>query len=353
MIESLSHCQDVRMKRAAIEIVGERVGPGEHKTVILPVPDNSLRQGVGMPVHVFHGRRPGPSVFVCAAIHGDELNGIETVRRLVALKRLKSIAGTLYAIPVVNIYGFTSNTRYLPDRRDLNRFFPGKSGGSLASELANTLFENVVERCEYGIDLHTGSNHRENLPHLRGNFKDEVVLRMAESFGVPLALHLEGTKGSLRHAADELGIKMLLFEAGEALRLDEFPIRAGLRGVTAVLEHLGMLTPRKGARKRVSLQVAEDRTWCRATGSGLFKTSVKLGQRIAKGETLGMVYDPYGSKTFKVTSPKDGVAIGVQSLPTVYKGDAVMHIASFDALAKAEASVDRYSELLMDESVIS
>jgi hypothetical protein len=342
------------MKRAPIEIAGQIVAPGEQKTVVLPVPDTSLRQGSGMPVHVLHGRREGPSMFVTAAIHGDELNGIETVRRLINLKRLKSIAGTLYAVPVVNIYGFTTNTRYLPDRRDLNRFFPGKTGGSLASELAKVLFENIVERCQFGIDLHTGSNHRENLPHLRGDMENEVVLNMAKAFGAPLALTLSGTEGTMRYAAEEQGVKILLFEAGEALRFDEFSIRAGVRGVTSVMEHLGMLTLRKSLKKKkIPMQVAHDRTWCRANASGLFKAKVKLGQRVSKGEPLGAIFDPYGTQHSTVESPKDGVVIGAQSLPTVYKGDAVMHIACFEALAKAEASVDEFSETVMDEEIIS
>ncbi|MBI9081602.1 MAG: succinylglutamate desuccinylase/aspartoacylase family protein [Pseudodesulfovibrio sp.] len=341
------------MKRVSVEIAGQSIGPGEHKTIILPVPDTSLRQGTGMPVHVLHGRREGPSLFTCAAIHGDELNGIEIVRRLTSLKRLKSLAGTLYAVPVVNIYGFTSNTRYLPDRRDLNRFFPGKSGGSLASELAKSLFDNVVEHCQFGIDLHTGSNHRENLPHLRGDMKNETVLAMAEAFGAPLSLSVEGTEGSLRYSAEERGVKMLLFEAGEALRLDELSIRAGVRGITSVMEHLGMLSPRKKKIKKMSMQVAFDRTWCRASASGLFKAKVKLGQRVAEDECLGTIFDPYSTQSFSVDSPKAGVVIGAQSLPTVYKGDAVMHIACFDALARAEASVDKFSESLMDEEIFS
>ncbi|QJB55307.1 succinylglutamate desuccinylase/aspartoacylase family protein [Pseudodesulfovibrio sp. zrk46] len=342
------------MTRASVEIAGHTVAPGQRKTIILPVPDTSLRQGTGMPVHVLHGRREGPSIFVTGAIHGDELNGIEVVRRLINLKRLKSLAGTLYAVPVVNIYGFTSNTRYLPDRRDLNRFFPGKAGGSLASELAKVLFENVVERCQYGIDLHTGSNHRHNLPHLRGNMEDEVVLGMAEAFGAPLALTVSGTEGTLRYAAEELGINILLFEAGEALRFDEFSIRAGVRGVTSVMEHLNMLTRKKGSRKRkMPMQVAHDRTWCRANASGLFRAKVKVGQRVSKGEPLGTIFDPYGAYQTILEAPKDGVVIGAQSLPTVYKGDAIMHIACFEALAKAEALVDKFSEIVMDEDVVS
>ncbi|BDQ33385.1 succinylglutamate desuccinylase/aspartoacylase family protein [Pseudodesulfovibrio portus] len=343
------------MARSPIEISGHSIARGKHQTVILPVPDTYLRQGSGMPVHVFHGRREGPSLFVCAAIHGDELNGIEIIRQLTTLKRLSKLAGTLYAIPIVNLYGFLANTRYLPDRRDLNRFFPGKAGGSLASELAQVVFDTVVTRCEYGIDLHTGSNHRNNLPHLRGNMKDEVVLGMAEAYGAPLALNVEGTEGTLRHSAETHGVKMLLYEAGTALCFDEFSIRAGVRGIVSVMEHLGMLTKRKTTRpkKKVSLQVAHDRTWIRASASGLFRAKAKMGQRVRKGEVLGSIHDPFSHESVDILSPKNGMVIGTQSLPSVHKGDAIMHIACFETLSQAEAQVDTFSEIVMGDGSFS
>ncbi|MGE4193601.1 MAG: succinylglutamate desuccinylase/aspartoacylase family protein [Pseudodesulfovibrio sp.] len=337
------------MTRASVKMGGQTVAAGTSKTILLPVPDTSLRQGSVMPVHLFHGRREGPSLFVCAAIHGDELNGIEIIRRLTRLKRLKQLAGTLYAIPIVNVYGFLANTRYLPDRRDLNRFFPGKEGGSLASELASVFFENVVRRCGYGIDLHTASNHRKNLPHIRGDMADAEVLSMTEAFGAPLALDMAPMEGSLRAAAMESGIKVLLFEAGEALRFDEFSIRAGLRGITSVLESLNMLPAGKRPRKRVPLQIATDRAWCRAPASGLFRATARLGQHVRKGEVLGAIHDPFGSRSADLVAPKDGMIIGDQSLGAVYKGDAIMHVASFDAPRQAQASVDEYSEMVMDD----
>jgi hypothetical protein len=336
------------MTRASVTIGGQKVAPGSHATVLLPVPDTFLRQGSAMPVHVFHGRREGPALFVCAAIHGDELNGVEIIRRLLRLKRLNQLAGTLYAIPIVNIYGFMANTRYLPDRRDLNRFFPGKEGGSLASELASVFFENVVKKCGYGIDLHTGSNHRRNLPHIRGDMEDPAVLSMAEAFGAPLALDLSGMEGSQRAAAKESGVRVLLFEAGEPLRFDEFSIRAGLRGITSVLESLDMLPAGKRRRRRVPLQIATDRAWCRAPASGLFRAVAKLGQHVGQGEVLGTIHDPFGGRSTDLFAPRDGVIIGDQSLASVYKGDAVMHIARFDAPRQAQASVDEYSEMVMD-----
>lgn len=303
-----------------------------------------------MPVHVFHGKKEGPTLFVCAAIHGDELNGIEVARRLVGLKRLSRLAGTLLVVPVVNIYGFMSNTRYLPDRRDLNRFFPGREGGSLASELGKAFFENVVAQCDYGIDLHTGSNNRKNLPHLRGDMSDPEVVAMAQAFGAPLALDIAGTEGSLRHAANTKGVKMLLFEAGEALRFDELSIRAGVRGISAVMQHLGMLSRRKKpGRTTLPMQIAHSRVWARATASGLFQTKIRLGQLVGKEEMLGRIHNPFEDQSFELPCPKRGVVIGIQTLPSVYKGDAIMHIAAFDAPAKAEAMVEQFSERVMDD----
>ncbi|WP_432735873.1 succinylglutamate desuccinylase/aspartoacylase family protein [Maridesulfovibrio sp. FT414] len=337
------------MTTPPIHMCGQTIPAGSHTTVSLPVPDTSLGQGLSMPVHVYHGRRPGPAFFVSAAIHGDELNGIEIVRRLTGLRRLSRLRGTLYAIPIVNIYGFMSNTRYLPDRRDLNRVFPGKAGGSLASELALILFEHVVSRCRYGIDLHTGSNHRANFPHLRGDMKDETIFAMAQAFGAPLVLDSCGVSGSLRQAAEQVGVKTLLYEAGEALRFDEFSIRAGLRGITSLMSHLGMLPVVRKKQAPISLQVAYDRTWCRAPESGLFHAKVKLGQRVKKDELLGTVHDPLGNRSCELLSPRNGVVIGQLALPSVYKGDAIMHIACFKAPGRAEALADEFSELVMDQ----
>ncbi|WP_126380041.1 succinylglutamate desuccinylase/aspartoacylase family protein [Desulfovibrio ferrophilus] len=339
------------MAQASIELAGQVIAPGQKATVLLPVAETYLRQDARMPVHVFHGRRPGPRLFVCAAIHGDELNGIEVVRRLTSLKRLSSMAGTLFAVPVVNLYGFMGNSRYLPDRRDLNRFFPGAKGGSLASELAQVLFKNVVSYCDYGIDLHTGSNHRRNLPHLRGDMSDPEVLAMARAFGAPLALESPGAKGSLRGAAVAKGVKMLTYEAGEALRLDEVSIKAGVRGLTSVMEHLGMLSTRKrSVRSSLTMQVALNSSWVRATMSGLLQSRVKLGQLVSKDQILGFIHDPFGTQSLELTSPRQGVVIGLQSLPSVYKGDALVHLGSFEAPAKAEALVDEFSELMNQDS---
>ncbi len=329
--------------RAPVRIAGLEIAPGSHATAMLPVPELFMRNGASMPVHVFHGKRPGPSLFVSGAVHGDEIIGVEIVRRLVRLKRLHNLRGTLFAVPVVNIYGFMMNSRYLPDRRDLNRFFPGSEKGSLASRLAGVFMEEVVVRCTHGIDLHCGSNHRVNLPHVRGDMADDECNGMARAFTAPVVIDSPGVDGSLRQAAMERGIKVLLYEGGEALRFDGMVINAGIRGVVAVMEHLGML-PVSRRRRLGELHVARSTSWCRAPVSGLFNCVVKLGQHVEEQQLLGTVADPFSAQEHPVYPEMEGIIIGKQTLPSIYKGDALLHIAHFDRPGRAEAAVEQFRD---------
>ena len=228
--------------QSALTVAGVKIKPGGRITTQIPVARLYTHTEMTMPVHVVHGRREGPRLFVCGAIHGDEIVGTEIIRRLMQRKRLKSLRGTLLATPVVNVYGFLQHSRYSPDRRDLNRFFPGSEKGSLTSQLAGTFMEEVVRGSTHGIDLHAGSNYRSNLPQVRAAIDDPETLRLAKAFKVPVIINAKTRDGSLRHAASESGVTMLLYEAGEALRFDEVAIRAGVRGVMAVMQALGMLT---------------------------------------------------------------------------------------------------------------
>ena len=194
------------MMQPAITIAGTRVKPGQQTTISVPVARLYTHTEMAMPVHVTHGRREGPRLFVSGAIHGDEIIGTEIIRRLMKLKRLRSIRGTLLAVPVVNVYGFLQHSRYSPDRRDLNRFFPGSEKGSLTSQLAGTVMEEVIQGCTHGIDLHAGSNHRANLPQIRAAIDDPETLRLARAFKVPVIINARLREGSLRHAAAELGM---------------------------------------------------------------------------------------------------------------------------------------------------
>lgn len=216
--------------RAPFVIQDQRVSPGQRALIDLALPKLNSHTRLSMPVHVVHGKRDGPRLFVSAAVHGDELNGIEIIRRLLDVKSLNRLAGTLVAVPVVNVYGLIHQSRYLPDRRDLNRSFPGSAQGSLAARVAHLLIDEIVRHCTHGIDLHTGAIHRTNLPQIRANLDDPETERLARAFGVPVLINATVRDGSLREAAAELGIPMLLYEAGEGLRFDEVCIRAGQLG---------------------------------------------------------------------------------------------------------------------------
>ena len=259
-------------------IAGKAISPASRITLELSLPQLYTHTPMTMPVHVIRGHREGPRLFVSAAIHGDELNGVEVIRRLINHSSLKRLKGTLIAIPIVNVYGVIQHSRYLPDRRDLNRSFPGSERGSMASGLANLFMNEIVANCSHGIDLHTGAIHRDNLPQIRANLSDEETLRLAHAFGVPVLLDSNLRDGSLREAAAEHGIPMLLYEAGEGLRFDEVGIRAGLRGVFNVMRALDML-PKVRIRKSSMRQpyVAHSSAWLRAPESGILRTLVSLG----------------------------------------------------------------------------
>jgi len=312
--------------------IGDRnVAPGERALVELPLPRLYTHTPMTMPVHVIHGRREGPRLFVSAAIHGDELNGVEIIRRLLASKRLGNLRGTLVAVPIVNAYGVLNHSRYLPDRRDLNRSFPGSETGSMAARLADVFMTEIVARCTHGIDLHTGAIHRTNLPQIRADLDDAETNRLAHAFGVPVLLDSSLRDGSLREAAAEHGVPMLLYEAGEALRLDELSVRAGLRGVINVMRAIGMLTASKKPQKLPEPFIARSSLWLRAPESGLFRNLVPLGAKVKKGDLLGMVNDPFTGEENPVLSRVSGIVIGRTHLPLVHEGEALFHVARFQA----------------------
>ncbi|MCJ7815316.1 MAG: succinylglutamate desuccinylase/aspartoacylase family protein, partial [Xanthomonadales bacterium] len=226
-----------------IKIGAVEVKPGQRVSVNLPIANLYTATSLHMPVKVLCGRRAGPVLFVSAAIHGDELNGVEIIRRLLKRKALKSIRGTLIAIPIVNVHGFIDQSRYLPDRRDLNRSFPGSPKGSIAARLANIFLKEIVLKSEIGIDLHTGAIDRANLPQIRANLDDPRVPELAKAFGAPVVVNAALRDGSLRACAAGHDIPVMIYEAGEALRFDELSIRAGIRGILQVMRKLGMLPP--------------------------------------------------------------------------------------------------------------
>jgi predicted deacylase len=329
-----------------IRIGGVDVRAGHRATINIPVARLYTHSEMNMPVHVIHGRKDGPRLFISAAIHGDEINGVEIIRRLLRLRALNRVRGTLIAVPVVNVYGFIENSRYLPDRRDLNRFFPGSLKGSLTSGLAHTFMEEIVGKSTHGIDIHTGANHRFNLPQVRGYLDDPETKRLALAFGAPVVLDANLRDGSLRQAVLERNIPMLLYEAGEVLRFDEMGIRAGVQGIVSVMGSIGML-PEKAVRKsRVEPKIARSSTWVRAAASGILHTGVSVGGMVTEGSKIGEIVDPFGEDGADVVSPVSGIVIARLRLPLVHRGDALFHVAVFDDSAATEDSIEQFHEEL-------
>ncbi|NEX22023.1 succinylglutamate desuccinylase [Thiorhodococcus mannitoliphagus] len=337
--------------RAPFQIQGQLIAPGAHALVDLALPKLNSHTFLSMPVHVVHGKKEGPCLFVSAAIHGDELNGVEIIRRLLDVKSLRRLSGTLIAVPVVNVYGLIHQSRYLPDRRDLNRSFPGSAAGSLAARVAHVLMEEIVRRCTHGIDLHTGAIHRTNLPQIRANLDDPETDRLARAFGVPVLLNSTLRDGSLREAATVLGIRMLLYEAGEGLRFDEFCIRAGLTGVQNVMRELGMLGGSRRQARETAPFVARSSAWVRAPESGLLRTLVPLGARVQRDEILGFISDPATGTQHPVVAQTRGVVIGRIEIPTVHEGEAVYHIARFrDDHEEVAGEVEAFQQDCLDDA---
>ncbi|WP_029934048.1 succinylglutamate desuccinylase/aspartoacylase family protein [Thiomicrospira pelophila] len=339
-----------RRKNSPITLGGQTIQPGERRTVDLVVGKLYTHSPITMPVQVLCGRQAGPVMFVSAAIHGDELNGVEIIRRLLKVPGLRQLKGTLIAVPIVNLHGFINQSRYLPDRRDLNRSFPGSEKGSLAGRVARLFLEEIVERSTHGIDLHTGAIYRSNLPQIRANLDDPQTLDLARAFGTPVILNSDLRDGSLREAAAKKGIPVLLYEAGEALRFDELAIRGGVQGILRVMRQLEMLPKSRKAQPAEPI-MARSSAWVRAPQDGIFRASVKQGQRVVKDQTLlGRVSDPFGESEVEVWSPFSGIIIGQLHLPLVNEGEALFHIARFYRTDIAAGNIETYQETLEAET---
>ena len=326
--------------REAFDIGGTKIKAGTRETVLIPLSRLADHTDMMLKAHVVHGKKPGPTMFVSGAVHGDEIIGVEIIRRISRMKMLSRIKGTLILIPVVNSYGFLGMSRYLPDRRDLNRVFPGIENGSPASQLAYTFMKEIVSKSDYGIDLHSGAIHRENLPQIRANLDTPEVKEIATAFGASIMLNSNLRDGSLREAAQKVGCHMLLFEAGEALRFNETAIRIGVKGAFGVMRHAGMLPKLKPSSKRIAPVQPASSHWMRAPISGLMRAAHGLGDVVKKASVIASVSGPLGEMEADVIAKYSGVIIGRTNLPIVNRGDALFHIARFDDLEDAETTIE-------------
>ena len=340
-------------KPPPLTVGGVPIAPGERRRVEIEVAQPFGPTQLALSTVVVNGRREGPRLFVSAAVHGDEINGVEIIRRVLTSKHLRSLRGALLAVPIVNVYGFMQQSRYLPDRRDLNRAFPGSERGSLTRRLAEVFMREIVSNSTHGIDLHTAAIHRSNLPQIRACLDDDSTRALAEAFGVPVVIDANVRDGSLRQAVLERDIPMLLYEGGEALRFEELAIRAGVRGVLAVMAELGMISPPRRRPSKVVPVVAKSTGWVRADEGGILRVRKKLGAHVLPGDVLAIISGPLGDGETAVTSPTAGVIIGRTELPLVNEGDALFHIASFKKEAMAGREVRRFEAELDPEATTS
>ena len=336
------------MPNSKLIIANTEILRGTTTTINLELP-KLYNTPTNLPIRVIRGRKDGPIVFISAAIHGDELNGIEIIRRIRKLSILNKLKGTLILVPIVNVYGIMNLSRYLPDRRDLNRSFPGSIKGSLASRVAKIFFDEIVNRCDLGIDLHTASIHKSNLPQVRTNIDNEYTFKLAKSFEAPVILHSELRDGSLRSVAQDSGIPILLYEAGEALRFDEVCIRIGVKGIINVLREINML-PTVSRKILKTPIITRNSNWIRTNESGMLRTIKALGDLVKKDEIIAFIDEPLGDDSFPIRSPFDGVIIGKSEIPLIQEGDAVFHIAKLKDLESAESKLEYFNENVTKQS---
>ncbi len=312
-------------KRAPFEIAGNRVTPGKRMRMELPIGNLMSGTPVALPLIVVHGKKDGPVVWLSAAIHGDEICGVEIIRQALDAINAATLAGTVIAAPVVNVHGFNTSDRYLPDRRDLNRSFPGSVRGSLASRIAYLFMKEIVKRSDVGIDLHTGSDLRTNLPQIRCDIDNAPTVELAEVFGAPIIIDARLRDGSLRQATVEAGKIMLLFEGGEASRFDPAAIATGTTGVLRILNHLGLTDIDTPVAQRPLY--SRSTSWSRASNSGIVHLDAHLGELVIAKQQLATIYDPFGKALGKIKAKQDGIVIGHTQAPLVNRGDAISHVA--------------------------
>lgn len=326
------------------EILGESVPPGERRLMRWSVSQTFAGGDTVVSVNVVHGTRPGPVMCMAAAIHGDEINGVEIVRRVINQVDAHQLSGTLIGVPIVNLFGFSRNSRYLPDRRDLNRYFPGSQRGSIASRIANSFFTQIVQHCDALVDFHTGSFDRANLPQVRADLRMPEVLRFARGFGALPVLHSSGSRGMLRVAATQSGIPAVTFEVGAPGTLEKREIDLSVDALEALLHYVGLVP--EGPAEQEPQAVFYESRWVRANAGGMLIADVELGQRIVKGQRLGLVVDPIKNVEHEILSPLYGRVIGKAKNQVVLPGYAAFHIGEETS---AEQASDAAAAGLLEE----
>jgi predicted deacylase len=315
-------------KAKDITILKETVAPGESKTINMEIARLHTMTKLKIPIIVDRAKADGPVVLFTAGLHGDEINGVEIVRQLITRKINKPAIGTIICIPIINVFGFVNKNREFPDGRDLNRVFPGSKTGSLASRFAYYLLKEVIPHVDYCIDFHAGGAARFNVPQIRIVPNNEELKRLSDVFNAPFTLYSKNIAGSFRNSCDKLGVKMLLFEGGKSLDINNEITQHGVDGAKRFLEHFGMLNPKKKAKEAPAPSIyIEKSSWVRARHSGLFQNKINAGQYVERGDVIACITDPFGKFEQKVKAPNSGYIINSNDAPIVFQGDAIFHIS--------------------------
>ncbi|MEM8999112.1 MAG: succinylglutamate desuccinylase/aspartoacylase family protein [Bacteroidota bacterium] len=317
---------DVAKENKAITINGERVAPGVNKLLQIEIARLPTGTLIDIPVHVFNAKKAGPTVLVQAGLHGDEINGVETLRRMLQEKHFQLKKGALLIVPILNIFGFIHYSRDVPDGKDVNRSFPGSKVGSLASRIAYHYTSQILPQIDFGIDLHTGGGQRHNFPQIRYSEGNGQSKRLAMAFGAPFYFSSRLIAGSFRKITHKMNIPTIVYEAGESMRFDENAIEIGIQGIKNVLFSLGMLSQKEKDKKRAPMVHLGTTKWIRASRAGMFITEVENGTAIAKGQILGLVTDTYAKRIKKIKAPFDGHVFCINYQAVVNQGDALFHV---------------------------
>ena len=316
-------------EKEVLDILGHKVALGQNAKVSFNVAKLHTQNSIDVPVIIERSKKPGPTILITAGIHGDEVNGVEIVRQIIAKGINKPKRGTIICVPVINVFGFINMNREFPDGRDLNRVFPGNKSGSLASRVANKLMTEIVPHADLVLDFHTGGADRFNAAQVR-IVKNEIVLdELAQVFGAPFVYYSSNIKKSFRNSCYKLGIPMLLFEGGKSFHIDNRITNTGVNGAKRVLHHLEMLKSQfKVSRPKKQTVKILDSKWIRARYSGMFKASVLINSHVEKGDVIGNITDPYGNFNHFVKAPNSGYIFNVNESPIIYQGDAIFHIST-------------------------
>lgn len=301
----------------------QKIAPGEEVQIDIRIARLPSHTWIELPVFVYRSKIAGPSLLLTAGIHGDEINGIEIVRRLISRRMISPDRGTVIAIPLVNVYGFINNSRNLPDGKDLNRCFPGGNVGSLAKQIAHIIMSEIMPNIDYGVDFHTGGSRISNYPQIRALLNNEKNLELAKAFGAPYVINSNLIDKSFRKAAAQVGKPILVYEGGESLRIDQNAIQEGMNGVLRLMQHLKI---KKSYIKKQKSTILRERSWTRAKMSGIFNSKVEYGDQVNKNQVIAVLTDPYGNLRLPVKSPINGFVIGINNMPVVNAGDALFHI---------------------------